>query len=84
MLKPPREYPSLPVSMTLVEARDMVDDTQSPHFGAHGFKAAMADTVFVRYGLKDRQELVGRPFELYEDCEENTLVPLVSREQYLG
>ena len=70
--------------MALVEARDMVNDAQSPHLGADGLERAVTDAVLVRDGFEDRQELVWRPFELYEDCEENALVRLVSREQYLG
>ena len=82
--EPPREHPALPISVALVEARDVVDDAQSAHSGAHGFEGATADAVSVRDGLEDWQELVWRPFELYEDCEEDALVRLVSREQYLG
>jgi len=83
MSEPPREHPSLPVSMALIEARDMVDDAQSPHFRAHGFEGAMAGAVFVRYPLQCRQELILGPLQFHEDAQECTLLILVAWEKKL-
>ena len=69
--------------MTLVEARDMVNNAQSPHLCPDGFKRAMADSVSVRDGFKGGQEPVWRPFEFYEDCEECSLMVLIAWERIM-
>ena len=84
MLEPSGEHPALPVSMALVEARDMVNDAESAQLGADCCECTMADGVLVRDWFQYGQKLVRRPFQFYEDGEKHALVRLVSRKQYLG
>ena len=59
----------------------MIDDSHSPHLGAHGLENPVTESVFVRYRLQGGDELAFRPFNLDEDSEENALVVLVPRKK---
>ena len=70
--------------MFLVEARYVVDNSQAAHFRADRLQHASAQSMALGEWLQRPQELVIGPLQFHEDGEEDSLMILITWEEYDG